>query len=157
MLTNSLSAMDAPMKNNHTYGKAAAILGLIALFCAIILIYTYNDPTNPTGPITQFIGNLLYTPASQSVESTMQRVGTFDISQKNIRLLLAALIILISAVSGILAILTSKKEHASLWYTLGIAFSTTSLITLSNLAGIIFMFVCGFLCLQNRKWKMTHQ
>lgn len=145
------------MKNIKIYGKSAAITGLIALLCATAFIYSYSDPTNPTGPVTQFIGNLLYTPASQPVESTMQPVGTFNISQKNIRILLTALIILISAVSGILAILASKKELSSLWYSLGVAFSTAALMTLSNLAGILFMFVCGFICLRNRKWKMTHQ
>lgn len=143
------------MKSTFTSGKLAAFSGALALLFALTLMYSITDQTSPTGPITTLIGNLLHSPPSPPTESTLQAVGTFDISEKNIRKLLNILIVLSAFISGVLAVLASKKESSSLWYSLAIACSSAALMQISTLLAVIFMIVCAAVCLKNRKWKMT--
>jgi hypothetical protein len=144
------------MKNGNLISKIAAILGALAVLFSLTLIYSLNDPTDPTGPITRVLGNYLHTPVTSTVESTMQAVGTFDINEKNIQKLLTTLIVLSSFVSGMLAVIASRKERSSLWYSLAIVLSSAALMKLNTLVAIAFLFIIGFICIRNRKWKMTH-
>ena len=144
------------MKKRNLISKIAAMLGVLAVLFPLTLIYSQNDPTDPTGPITRVLGNYIGAPTTPAVESTMQAVGTFDINEKNIQKLLTILIVLSSLVSGALAIIASKKERSSLWYSLAIVLSSAALMKLNTLVGIAFLFIVGFICIKNRKWKMTH-
>ena len=143
------------MKNGNLISKIAALLSALAVLFSLTLMYSLNDPTDPTGPITRALGNYIHTPTT-AAESTMQAVGTFDINEKNIQKLLTILIILSALVSGILAVIASRKERSSLWYSLAIVLSSAALMKLNTLAAIAFLFIVGFICLRNRKWKMTH-
>lgn len=145
------------MKNNQIHGKLAAITGALAVLFSLALMYSHADPSNPTGPITRLIGSYLLSPPTQVVESTLQAVGTFDINEKNIQKLFTILIIFTSLISGALAVVASRKGHSSLWYSLAIALSSAALMKLSTPAAVLFMFIFGFICLRNRKWKMTYR
>ena len=145
------------MKNSNLSSKIAAMLGVLAVLFSMILVYSLNDPTDPTGPITRVLGNYIHTPTTTATESTMQDVGTFDINEKNIQKLLTILIVLSSLVSGILAVIASRKERSSLWYSVAIALSSAALMKLNTLVAIAFLFIIGFICIRNRKWKMTHR
>jgi hypothetical protein len=144
------------MKNSNLTSKIAALLGVLAVLFSLTLMYSLNDPTDPTGPISRVLGNYIHTPTTIAVESTMQVVGTFDINEKNIQKLLTILIVLSSLVSGILAVIASRNERSSLWYSLAIVLSSAALMKLNTLVAIAFLFIIGFICIRNRKWKMTH-
>lgn len=145
------------MKNKRIFGKLAAISGFLAVIFSLTLMYSLVDPADPTGPLTRFIGDIIYSPTNQPVESTMQAIDTFSISEDNIQKLLTLLIGLAALASGLLAITASRKEDSSLWYSLAIALSSVALMKLSTAAAILFMFIFGFICIRNRKWKMTLQ
>ena len=145
------------MKNNRTLGKLAVIASILAVLFSLLLMYSHADPGDPTGRLTKIIGSYIYTPSAQSVESTLQAVGTYDITEKNIQKLLTLLIAFSSLMSGALAVAASRKEQSSIWYSLAIALSSAALMKLSTPAAVLFMFVFGFICLRNRKWKMTRQ
>ena len=144
------------MKNSNFISKIAAMLGALAVLFSLTLIYSLNDPTDPTGPITRVLSNYIGAPTTPAVESTLQAVGTFDINEKNIQKLLTILIVLSSLVSGILAVIASRNERSSLWYSLAIVLSSAALMKLNTLVAIAFLFIIGFICIRNRKWKMTH-
>ena len=139
----------------NKYGKYSVLLGVCAFICAILLSFSYSQSGLASGPLTELIATML---GSDNKSSTPEitSIGLFAIYESKIQTLLLIILIPSALLSGVFAVAAAKYDSSSLLYSIGIFSSFSSLMVFGILHSIIYIVVFSFLCLKNRKWKMTH-
>ncbi len=137
-------------------GKISAALGMIAVICISLAAFSISRDVGANGPITFIIEELISNDGASGYQfPELTKSSLFDVNESNIRLLLKILTILISLLSGAVAIMAASKELSSLWYSIGIFASFTAITEINYLVAGVYAAVFLFLILRSRNWKMS--
>lgn len=135
-------------------GKYSVILGLAALAIIVTVELSRSNYDGITGPLTNLITSY-FSSSSTTHSPEMRSVGFFALYEKNIQYFMTIAAILMALSSGFFAVLASKIETNSLWYSLGLLSGATALVEIHRLGGLIFLVIIGFWVLKCRNGKMT--
>lgn len=135
-------------------GIASAVLGLVAIAAVVTIGLSRAGDDGVTGPLITAIGMVL-DPEPATTAPEMKAVGLFSLYESNLRFLLSGLSVATAVLSGVLAVIASRNEANSLWYSIGIFASASALAEFTHVGALFFLVLCGWLVLGNRRWKMA--
>ena len=140
-------------------GKIATFLGIFSFICILIVKYSQAMGGEINGPLVNLISSFLSSINEvQKPEKTYMEIkplGFFDFFEDNLRFFLKGFAIVLATFSGIVAILASRRENNSLWYSAAISISCATLIEFSYIGAGIFALTCLVIIMNFRKWKLS--
>lgn len=135
-------------------GVTSTVLGCVAIAAVVTIGLSHAGNDGVTGPLVTGIG-LLLDPAPVATTPEMKPVGLFSLYESNLRFLLSGLSVATAVLSGVLAVIASRREANSLWYSIGVFASASALAEFTHFGAIVFLVACGWLVMRSRRWKMA--
>ncbi|MEM7402259.1 MAG: hypothetical protein AAF304_09960 [Pseudomonadota bacterium] len=137
------------------FGKLSALFGLLALTCSLIVGFSIMGDDGISGPLTRLLGTVISTDEVQYSLPEARSVSFFTLYESKLRLLLQGVVIIFACIAGVLAASAAKSDNNSFWYSLGVFTSVAALFEINILLAMVFAIVFVYLCLRNRRWKMS--
>jgi hypothetical protein len=145
------------MKNEQYHsihlGKLSIVSGVLALLAIITLLSTssWGESTIYRSAIILFFNvTQFFSDPVMASESVLKPVGLFDISERNIRVVLVVITTLFTLFAGVLATYAAKRETNSFHYSVGFYFGLTSAFEL-NIFFAAFYMIFFVIILRSRK------
>lgn len=139
-------------------GKIATALGVFSFICVLVIGFSQVHDDGINSPLVNFISSLFnFEKDFQKSEAVMKSVSIFDIYEENIRFLLKITTIILAILSGIIAVLASRQEASSLWYSIAVFTSGFALTEISYFLAGSFVIICLVIIMSFRKWRISKE